>query len=109
MNATMLDFRTRMSEIQEAVSRRERVTVSAHGRPWAVIVAWQDAATQTPMRNLKRRRSSGVSPQIGPSLPLTAVRAAQPRMKSAVNREQSSGRRKLTLHPHIMTHKNDFA
>ena len=48
MNATMLDFRTRMSEIQEAVSRRERVTVSAHGRPWAVIVAWQDAATQTP-------------------------------------------------------------
>ena len=48
MNATMLDFRTRMSEIQKAVSRRERVTVSAHGRPWAVIVAWQDAKAQTP-------------------------------------------------------------
>ena len=48
MNATMLDFRTRMSEIQKAVSRRERVTVSAHGRPWAVIVAWQDAKAQMP-------------------------------------------------------------
>ncbi|MBQ5530485.1 MAG: type II toxin-antitoxin system prevent-host-death family antitoxin [Kiritimatiellae bacterium] len=48
MNATMLDFRTRMSEIQEAVSRRERVTVSAHGRPWAVIVSWQDAKTGMP-------------------------------------------------------------
>ena len=48
MNVTMLDFRTRMSEIQKAVSRRERVTVSAHGRPWAVIVAWQDAKAQMP-------------------------------------------------------------
>ena len=35
------------------------------------------ARTQTPMRNLKRRRSSGMSPQMGPSLPLTAERAAQ--------------------------------
>ncbi len=48
MNATMLDFRTRMSDIQKAVSRRERVTVSAHGRPWAVIIAWQDAQAEAP-------------------------------------------------------------
>ena len=40
MNATMLDFRSRMTEIQDAVARRERVTVTSHGRPWAVIVAW---------------------------------------------------------------------
>ena len=48
MNATMLDFRNRMAEIQGAISRRERVTVTSHGRPWAVIVAWQDAKPQTP-------------------------------------------------------------
>ena len=48
MNATMLDFRKRMSEIQGAISRRERVTVSSHGRPWAVIVAWEDAKPNTP-------------------------------------------------------------
>ena len=47
MNATMLDFRNRMAEIQGAISRRERVTVTSHGRPWAVIVAWQDAKPQT--------------------------------------------------------------
>ena len=48
MNATMLDFRRRMPEIQGAISRRERVTVSSHGRPWAVIVAWEDAKPNTP-------------------------------------------------------------
>ena len=48
MNATMLDFRNRMTEIQDAIMRRERVTVTSHGRPWAVIVAWQDAKPQTP-------------------------------------------------------------
>ena len=48
MNATMLDFRRRMPEIQGAISRRERVTVSSHGRPWAVIVAWADAKPDTP-------------------------------------------------------------
>ena len=48
MNATMLDFRNRMAEIQGAISRRECVTVTSHGRPWAVIVAWQDAKPQTP-------------------------------------------------------------
>ena len=47
MNATMLDFRRRMPEIQGAISRRERVTVSSHGRP-AVIVAWEDAKPNTP-------------------------------------------------------------
>ena len=48
MNATMLDFRRRMPEIQGAISRRERVTVSSHGRPWAVIVAWEDTKPDTP-------------------------------------------------------------
>ena len=48
MNATMLDFRTKMPEIQKAVARRERVNVSAHGRPWAVIVSWQDAKNEMP-------------------------------------------------------------
>ncbi len=48
MNATMLDFRTKMSEIQQAVARRERVTVSAHGHPWAVIISWQDAKKEMP-------------------------------------------------------------
>ena len=43
MQATMLDFRRRMSEIQGAISRRERVTITSHGRPWAVIVAYEDA------------------------------------------------------------------
>jgi len=44
----MLDFRNRMTEIQDAIMRKERVTVTSHGRPWAVIVAWQDAKPQTP-------------------------------------------------------------
>ncbi len=48
MRATMLDFRRRMSEIQGAISRRERVTVTSHGRPWAVIVAWEDAKPDVP-------------------------------------------------------------
>ena len=48
MQATMLDFRKRMSEIQGAISRRERVTVTSHGRPWAVIVAWEDAKPDVP-------------------------------------------------------------
>ena len=48
MNATMLDFRRRMPEIQGAISRRERVTVSSHGRPWAIMVAWEDAKPNTP-------------------------------------------------------------
>ena len=29
MNATMLDFRSRMTEIQDAITRRERVTVTS--------------------------------------------------------------------------------
>ena len=48
MQATMLDFRRRMSEIQGAISRRERVTVTSHGRPWAVIVAREDAKPDVP-------------------------------------------------------------
>ncbi len=48
MQATMLDFRRRMSEIQGAISRRERVTITSHGRPWAVIVAYEDAKPDAP-------------------------------------------------------------
>ena len=48
MQATMLDFRRRMSEIQGAISRKERVIVTSHGRPWAVIVAWEDAKPDVP-------------------------------------------------------------
>ena len=48
MQATMLDIRRRMSEIEGAISRRERVTVTSHGRPWAVIVAWEDAKPDGP-------------------------------------------------------------
>ena len=48
MEATMIDFRNRMADIQSAVSRRERVTVTSHGRPWAVVIAWEDAKPQTP-------------------------------------------------------------
>ena len=48
MQATMLDFRRRMSEIQGAISRRERVTITSHGRPWAVIVAYEDATPDVP-------------------------------------------------------------
>ena len=48
MQATMLDFRKRMSEIQGAISRRERVTVTSHGRPWAVIIAYEDAKPDVP-------------------------------------------------------------
>ena len=48
MQATMLDFRRRMSEIQGAISRRERVTITSHGRPWAVIIAYEDAKPDVP-------------------------------------------------------------
>lgn len=48
MEATMIDFRNRMADIQSAISRRERVTVTSHGRPWAVIVPFEDAITETP-------------------------------------------------------------
>ena len=48
MEATMIDFRNRMADIQSAVSRRERVTVTSHGRPWAVVIAWEDAKPRTP-------------------------------------------------------------
>ena len=48
MQATMLDFRRRMSKIQGAISRRERVTITSHGRPWAVIVAYEDAKPDVP-------------------------------------------------------------
>ena len=47
MEATMIDFRNRMADIQSAVSRRERVTVTSHGRPWAVVIAWEDAKPRT--------------------------------------------------------------
>jgi len=48
MEATMIDFRRRMGDIEAALSRRERVTVRSHGRPWAVIMAWNDAHAETP-------------------------------------------------------------
>ena len=48
MEATMVDFRNRMADIQSAVARRERVTVTSHGRPWAVLVAWEAGAPKTP-------------------------------------------------------------
>ena len=48
MEATMIDFRNRMADIQSAVARRERVTVTSHGRPWAVLVAWEDGKAETP-------------------------------------------------------------
>ena len=48
MEATLVDFRNRMSEIQSAVSRRERVMVRSHGRPWAVVVAWEDYQPKRP-------------------------------------------------------------
>ena len=48
MHATMIDFRNRMADIQAAVSRRERVTVTSHGTPWAVLVAWDDCRPETP-------------------------------------------------------------
>lgn len=48
MEATMVDFRNRMAAIQSAVERRERVTVTSHGRPWAVLVAWEDDVPKTP-------------------------------------------------------------
>ena len=48
MQATLLDFRSRMGEIQSAISRKERVTVTSHGRPWAVIVAWEEDKPRTP-------------------------------------------------------------
>ena len=48
MQATMIDFRNRMADIQAAVSRRERVTVTSHGTPWAVLVAWDDSRPETP-------------------------------------------------------------
>ena len=48
MTATMLDFRRRMPEIQSAIARRERITVTSHGRPWAVIVSWKDAKPDAP-------------------------------------------------------------
>ena len=48
MQATLLDFRSRMGEIQSAISRKERVTVTSHGRPWAVIVAWEEDRPRTP-------------------------------------------------------------
>lgn len=48
MEATLVDFRNRMSEIQSAVSRRERVMVRSHGRPWAVVVAWEDFHPERP-------------------------------------------------------------
>ena len=48
MEATMVDFRTRMSDIQAAVSRRERVLVRSHGRPWAIVVAWEGYKPASP-------------------------------------------------------------
>ena len=48
MDATMIDFRSRMADIQSAVARRERVTVTSHGRPWAMLVAWEDCKPETP-------------------------------------------------------------
>jgi len=48
MEATMLDFRHRMGEIEAALARRERVNVRSHGRRWAVLIAWEDAKAETP-------------------------------------------------------------
>ena len=48
METKLIDFRNRMRDIQAAVSRRERVTVTSHGRPWAVVIAWEDYKPETP-------------------------------------------------------------
>ncbi|MDD2456251.1 MAG: type II toxin-antitoxin system prevent-host-death family antitoxin [Kiritimatiellae bacterium] len=48
MDAKLIDFRNRMGDIQAAVKRRERVTVTSHGRPWAVVIAWEDYKPETP-------------------------------------------------------------
>ena len=48
MEATMIDFMNRMADIQSAVARRERVTVTSHGRPWAVLVSWETVAPEAP-------------------------------------------------------------
>ena len=44
MTATMLDFRSRMSEIEAAVNRNEGVTVMRRNRPWAILVSISGAA-----------------------------------------------------------------
>ena len=44
MTATMLDFRSRMGEIEAAVNRNEEVTVMRRNRPWAILVSISGAA-----------------------------------------------------------------
>lgn len=39
MTATLVELRSRMSEIESAVSRSEPVTVLRRNRPWAVLVS----------------------------------------------------------------------
>ena len=39
MTATMLDFRSRMSEIETAVNRNECVTVMRRNHPWAILMS----------------------------------------------------------------------
>lgn len=41
-------FHTRMGDIQAAVSRRERVLVRSHGRPWAIVVAGEGYKPESP-------------------------------------------------------------
>ena len=44
MTATMLDFRSRMGEIEAAVNRNEGVTVMRRNRPWAILASISGAA-----------------------------------------------------------------
>jgi len=48
MEATVLDFRHRMGDIESALARRERVNVRSHGRKCAVLIAWKDAKAEKP-------------------------------------------------------------
>lgn len=41
MTATLVELRSRMSEVESAVNRSEPVTVLRRNRPWAVLVSVQ--------------------------------------------------------------------
>lgn len=56
MTATMVDFRSRMSEIEAAVNRNEEVTVMRRNRPWAVLVSISRAEKVSSKRPLMKCR-----------------------------------------------------
>lgn len=56
MTATMVDFRSRMSEIESAVNRNEKVTVLRRNRPWAVLVSIAGSA-EAALPVARRRKS----------------------------------------------------